>query len=277
MSRIFISYKRVDKVKVFKIKDQIEAALGEKCWIDLDGIESDAQFKNIIIKAINQAEVVLFMYSKEHAKITSFENDWTIRELNFAAKKDKRIVFVNIDGSPLIDIFEFDFGTKQQVDATSKVALEKLMADLQMWLPKSVSCEGVETDDEAPKKEEKPEQGPNAGDSGSTLLTVKKCWKWVVFYVHCTLSCLTLICAISSSFLLFTAAVASLGTYGAWMSVKKRRWALGVMSVGDLLAPMPWLLGGHYDVYAVQLVCIVVCLIINWLVLHVNVATAKDE
>lgn len=29
MSRIFISYKRVDKDKVFKIKDQIESALGE--------------------------------------------------------------------------------------------------------------------------------------------------------------------------------------------------------------------------------------------------------
>lgn len=32
MSRIFISYKRVYKDKVFRIKDQIEAALGEKCW-----------------------------------------------------------------------------------------------------------------------------------------------------------------------------------------------------------------------------------------------------
>lgn len=38
MSRIFISYKRVDKEKVFKIKDQIESALGEKCWIDFKGL-----------------------------------------------------------------------------------------------------------------------------------------------------------------------------------------------------------------------------------------------
>ena len=41
MSRIFISYKRVDKDKVFKIKDQIEFALGEKCWINIDGIKCD--------------------------------------------------------------------------------------------------------------------------------------------------------------------------------------------------------------------------------------------
>ena len=50
--RIFISYRRDDKDVVFKIKDEIEKHVGEKCWIDLDGIESDAQFANVIIRAI---------------------------------------------------------------------------------------------------------------------------------------------------------------------------------------------------------------------------------
>lgn len=134
MARIFISYKRVDKVNVFKIKDQIEATLGVKCWIDLDGIESDAQFKNVIINAINECEVVLFMYSKQHTKIKDFENDWTIREHNFAKKKNKRIVFVNLDGSTLTDIFEFDYGTKQQIDARSQTSMYKLITDLKLWL-----------------------------------------------------------------------------------------------------------------------------------------------
>ena len=134
MSRIFISYKRLDKDKVFKIKDQIESTLGEKCWIDLDGIESDAQFMNVIIKAIRECEVLLFMYSKTHAQITDFEKDWTVRELNFASKKEKRIVFVNIDGSPLSDEFEFMYGTKQHVDATSANAINRLCADLRTWL-----------------------------------------------------------------------------------------------------------------------------------------------
>ena len=39
MSRIVISYKRVDKDKVFMIKDQKESALGEKCWKNLDGVQ----------------------------------------------------------------------------------------------------------------------------------------------------------------------------------------------------------------------------------------------
>lgn len=133
MARIFISYKRVDKDRVFKIKKQIESELGEKCWIDLDGIESDAQFKNVIIKAINECEVVLFMYSKAHTDIIDFGTDWTIRELHFAAKKEKKIVFINIDGSPLTDSFEFDFGTKQQVDGQSKSAIQNLCLDIHHW------------------------------------------------------------------------------------------------------------------------------------------------
>ena len=137
MARIFISYKRVDKDKIFKIKDQIEVALGEKCWIDIDGIESNAQFINVIVKAIRECEVVLFMYSKTHAQITNFEKDWTIRELNYASKKNKRIVFVNIDGSPLSDEFEFLYGTQQQVDATSAQALFRLNKDLKTWLGKN--------------------------------------------------------------------------------------------------------------------------------------------
>ena len=92
--RIFISYKREDKDVVFKIKDDIEKHVGEKCWIDLDGIESDAQFVNVIINAIDEAEIFLFMYSKKHAEIIDFENDWTIREINYAQTEGKRIIFL---------------------------------------------------------------------------------------------------------------------------------------------------------------------------------------
>ena len=141
MSRIFISYKRVDKDKVFKIKNQIEAALGEKCWVDLDGIESDTVFADKIIGAINQCEVFLFMYSKVHGTIKDYEKDWTIRELNFAQSKSKRIVFVNIDGSPLTDWYCLIFGTKHQVDGQSNYALNHLCKDLQRWLNNDVNGE----------------------------------------------------------------------------------------------------------------------------------------
>lgn len=134
MSRIFISYKRVDKEKVFKIKDQIESALGEKCWIDLDGIESDAQFASVIINAIDEAEVFLFMFSAAHAKIEDYENDWTIRELNYAKEEKKTIYFINIDKTRLTKWFKFMFPQKQQIDATSEDALGKMYDDLKVKL-----------------------------------------------------------------------------------------------------------------------------------------------
>ncbi|MGM9833435.1 MAG: toll/interleukin-1 receptor domain-containing protein [Candidatus Limisoma sp.] len=134
MARVFISYKRVDEIKVFKIKEKLQSVIGEKFWIDYDGIESDAIFKSVIIRAINESEIFLFMYSKAHSQILDYENDWTIRELSFAKLKKKRIVFVNIDGSPLSDHFLFDYGNKQQVDATSPQALDHLCTDLQKWL-----------------------------------------------------------------------------------------------------------------------------------------------
>lgn len=142
MYRIFISYKRLNKDLVLPIKNKIETETGEKCWIDIDGIESDAQFKSVIIKAINECEIMLFMYSKLHSQIVDFEKDWTIKEINFAQKKEKRIVFVNIDGTPLTDEFEFDFGTKQQVDAQNPTSIRKLIKDISLWLKNGMkSCE----------------------------------------------------------------------------------------------------------------------------------------
>lgn len=133
-NQVFISYKRTDRDQVFHLKNFIEERIGDHCWIDLDGIESDAQFANVIIKAINQANVFLFMYSSSHAQIEDYDNDWTVREINFAQKKKKRIVFVNIDGTPLTDWFELMFGTKQQVDANSDVAMQKLCKDMMGWI-----------------------------------------------------------------------------------------------------------------------------------------------
>ena len=132
--RLFISYKRKDKELVYKLQKTIEDGLEEKCWIDLEGIQSDAQFASVIINAIDKADVFLFMFSKTHTEITNFDKDWTIRELSYAQNSNKRIVFVNIDGTELINYLKFMFPNKQQVDATSPDAMQKLLCDLRGWL-----------------------------------------------------------------------------------------------------------------------------------------------
>ena len=132
--RIFISYKRVDKERVFAIKDGIEQAIGEKCWIDLDGIESNAQFVAKIVGAIDECEIFLFMRSKEHNNITNLETDWTIREVNYALEEHKNIVIVNLDNTPMPKWFKFMFPNKQEIDATDPEKIDRLYKDLCEWL-----------------------------------------------------------------------------------------------------------------------------------------------
>ena len=134
MARVFISYKRADKEKVFPLKDKIEATIGESCWIDMDGIESDAQFAEVIMNAIDKASIVLFMYSIHHTEIKNYTTDWTVRELTYAQDEGKRIVFVNIDQTPLGKWFKFMFPQKQQIDALDPKAFVKLLNDLRNWL-----------------------------------------------------------------------------------------------------------------------------------------------
>lgn len=134
MARIFISYKRIDKEKVLPIADRIRNDLEEPCWMDIDEIESDAQFASVIMNAIDEASVFLFMYSKAHTLIDNYSTDWTIRELNYAQVKNKRIVFVTIDGTQLSNWFVFMFPQKQQVNAQSESDLKKLLRDISQWL-----------------------------------------------------------------------------------------------------------------------------------------------
>lgn len=133
MARIFISYKRKNKDQVFPIVDYIERELGVKCWVDLDGIESSAQFASVICKSIDSADVILFMHSSVHLNI-DFETDWTIKELNYAQAKKKRVVLVKLDSSPLDNIFLMDYGTKNNIDSRDSVQLQKLISDLRNWL-----------------------------------------------------------------------------------------------------------------------------------------------
>lgn len=110
------------------------ASTGEKCWIDLEGIESDAQFANVITGAIYEAEVFLFMYSMQHAMIDDYKNDWTIKELNYANALGKQIIFINLDGTLLTNWIKFKYGNRQQQDATSEVSLYKLIEHINIIL-----------------------------------------------------------------------------------------------------------------------------------------------
>ena len=87
-SKVFLSYSRKDKSQVFALKDEINSYLGSgSCWIDLHGIESDQQFADVIINAINHTPIFLFLYSEN-----SKDSVYAKKELEFATKKKKKIM-----------------------------------------------------------------------------------------------------------------------------------------------------------------------------------------
>lgn len=127
-NEVFISYSRKDFDEVRRIKSEIDQKVGINCWMDLDGIESDKQFVDVIIKAINRHEVLLFMLSK-----SSMASGWALKELRFAERKKKRIVLVHIDDSEMTDGFSFLYGDKDIISWNIPVQREKLLQNLIEW------------------------------------------------------------------------------------------------------------------------------------------------
>lgn len=129
MHKIFISYSRSDYNKVIKLTDDIESVVGKgSCWIDLAGIESDRQFVDVIIDAIDKADIFLFMYSKESDK-----SEWARKEIEYASSEKKRIVFVKIEDIQLSKYFRFQFGGHDIIDLAESNQKQKLIQNLASW------------------------------------------------------------------------------------------------------------------------------------------------
>ena len=103
-NRLFVSYSRADKTKVSALLRRIESETGESCWMDLTGIESGSQFEETIIRAIDEADIVLFMMSD-----SAVASSWTKREVYYAEAEGKRIVPISIDGRGLRGWVKFQF------------------------------------------------------------------------------------------------------------------------------------------------------------------------
>ena len=136
MKPIFVSYKRANKKAVFDLVKKIEDRLKVQCWVDLDGIESNVQFASKICNAIDNSKVVLFMHSSTHLTI-DFEEDYTIKELNYAKNTDKKVILVKLDDAPLKNIFLLEFGSKNYRDSRDRDQFERLLADISKYLKPS--------------------------------------------------------------------------------------------------------------------------------------------
>lgn len=126
---IFISYSRIDKDIVFPFVKRIEQELNTNCWIDTEGIESGSQFEEVIVNAIEESNVVLFMLSD-----SSINSKWTKREVLYAEDEGKRIVPIVVDKKGLRKWFKFHFGNVDYIDIKEEGQCDKLLNNLASWI-----------------------------------------------------------------------------------------------------------------------------------------------
>jgi len=147
MNRIVLLYKRQDEALVIPLKEKIEAGTQEHCVLVTDVADDDHQAAIAIMKSVDEASIIILMYSYRHATIVDYKADWSIRVLNYAQEQQKRIVFVGIEPVPLTRWFEFMFPQQRLIDTHSPNQFQKLLSDIQKWL--SVGAESDESNDEA--------------------------------------------------------------------------------------------------------------------------------
>lgn len=144
---IFISYSQYDKELVHSFAEYINKAMGKDCWIDRKGIKSGEEFEEIIMKAIDGCQVVLFMLSDN-----SLKSKWTKREVYYAEDEGKRIVPVLVNGEKLRGWFKFHFGNVDFININSKEQKEKLIENLRTWL--RLECDVIKEEKGLPKNHE---------------------------------------------------------------------------------------------------------------------------
>ena len=127
---IFISYSRRDIDQIRRIRDEVESATGARCWMDLRAIESGVKrFTRDIVDGINNCEVLLFMLTEN-----SQHSEFALRELDFADKKGKHVVIINVNDCAMTDEFQFLYGLTDTISWTDVPQREKLLRDLKRWI-----------------------------------------------------------------------------------------------------------------------------------------------
>ena len=124
-SKIFISYARKDYDVVVRLRDEIHRRTGSLPWMDLSGIETGAQFADVIAGAIDECSLLVFVISRH-----SVVSEWTRREVLYALEGHKKIYPIVIDGAQMPKELRLLLSNLNCVDIRDAVQRETLFSDL---------------------------------------------------------------------------------------------------------------------------------------------------
>ena len=124
-SKIFISYSRKDYDVVIKLRDEIYRRTGVLPWMDVSGIETGAQFADVIATAIDECQLLVFAISQN-----SVVSQWTSKEVLYAQEQRKKIYPVVIEDVELPRKLAFLFADVDRVSIHDPVQCEKFFSDL---------------------------------------------------------------------------------------------------------------------------------------------------
>lgn len=100
--KIFISYSRKDEDKTKGICSLLND-MGIPYWIDVDGTYSGENFKEVIVNAIKQSQLVLFVSTKNSNASLN-----VAKEISLADKYNKVVIPIKLDNSPFAPKIDYD-------------------------------------------------------------------------------------------------------------------------------------------------------------------------
>lgn len=128
--QIFISYSRKDS-EVIKPICAVLNELNVRYWIDIEGVYSGKNFKDVICNAIKKAKLVIFISS-----VNSNASENVAKEIGLADEYGKTIVPVRIDKSPYSPRIDYDLSCIDSIDFSGEddYVLDKLRKTIQARL-----------------------------------------------------------------------------------------------------------------------------------------------
>lgn len=265
---VFISYSRKDTARVAPIV-QFLTDNGIKVWIDKDGIETGDAFKTVIVSAIIRSSIFLYFSSE-----ASNASEWTVKEVNTAIYKKKRIIPVKLDNSEYSPSVLFDLVGLDYIDFTN----EKQEAVIKERLLRTVEKENGKPTIATPKPQSIPESSlQKANNVSSNRHIVRKVWVYGTFAFHVVVTIFTCLCAFAYPALTIVIACLVCGTYGMWLEIKQRPHSYAITASGDIIAAVANCIfcGGWTEINVGTLIIMGICMGVHWCFLNTSINRSK--